>query len=183
MSQGAFVESGMAFGLNPEKYRCYRIEQGNIYQGIGDRPRMAECLMLRIREEKPPPLIFVIEAKSSSPRPETRPNFDEFIREIRKKLSTALSLSIAIFLERHPVGDGQIPSEYREINLSDINFRLVLVIKGHKKEWLPPLQEKLQRALRPTVRIRALRGPSVLVMNDEIARKNDLIREAMPLSP
>lgn len=136
---------------------------------------MAEFLLLRFRNGHPPN-VWVVEAKSSTPRPETQPNFDEFIHEIRNKLTNALSLGLAACLRRHEDADAELSEPFKTLDLSVASFRLVLVINGHEKRWLPPLQEALSKALQSTVKIWALPPTAVAVINDGQARSRGLIR-------
>jgi hypothetical protein len=78
MTTQPIIESGMTFGLYPEGH-CFHIEKSQTYQDIQEGVKIAELLLLH-----PPnsPKVWIIEAKSSSPRPETQPGFDDFIEEI-----------------------------------------------------------------------------------------------------
>ena len=57
-------------------------------------------------------------------------------------------------------------------------FRFVLVINGHKQEWLAPLQSALSLALKPVVKSWALPAISVAVLNHELAQLHGLIMPA-----
>jgi hypothetical protein len=96
----SFDESGMTFGPYDEDY-CFRVEVSKTYRAIQYNLQMAEFLLLRTQVNDPP-FVWIVEAKQSSPRPESQPNFNEFISEIRDKLTNALSVGVASILERHP---------------------------------------------------------------------------------
>ena len=98
MSTRMIIESGMTFGPFPEN-QCFYIEKSKGYAAIQEHVQMAEFLLLRTSNEKP--VIWIVEAKSSTPRPETQPDFDDFIAEIREKLINAFSLGWASCLKRH----------------------------------------------------------------------------------
>lgn len=168
------IESGMTFGPFPEGH-CFYIERSAVYQKVKDGVQMAEFLLLRFKDGHLP-AVWVIEAKSSTPRPETQPNFGEFIDEIRQKLTNALSLGLAACLNRHEDADAELSEPFKALDLSVVGFRLVLVINGHKKEWLPPLQEALSKALQSTVKVWALPPTAVVVINDGQARSRGLIQ-------
>lgn len=55
---------------------------------------MAEFLLLR--QQQSGPTVWVVEAKSSSPRPETQPDFTAFIDEIRRKLTHGFRFVLVI---------------------------------------------------------------------------------------
>jgi len=169
-----FVESGMTFGPFSEGH-CFPVEQSATYRKIEAGIKIAEFLLLRTPQGKPP-VIWVVEAKSSSPRPETQPGFDEFIDEIRLKLTNALSLWLAARLGRHQQAEAELSEPFTQVALDEVDFRLVLVINGHRDAWLPPLNEALSQALHPVVKTWALSPTAVTVINDEMARDHGLIQ-------
>lgn len=168
-----FAESGMTFGPYPEGH-CFRVEASDTYRAIQDKVQMAEFLLLRPRLEEPP-LIWIVEAKQSSPRPATQPNFDSFIGEIRDKLVNALAVGVASILKRHPAAVAELPALFGTLNLATTGFRLVLIINGHQKSWLPPLQDALRSALHATVQSWALGPNAVVVIGHEDAKRFGLI--------
>ena len=85
-----FVESEMTFGPYADGH-CFRVEVSETYRAIQEKVQMAEFLLLRTQADAPP-FVWIVEAKQSSPRPETQPNFNEFIGEIRDKLANALTV-------------------------------------------------------------------------------------------
>jgi hypothetical protein len=136
MTTQPIIESKMTFGPYP-KGRCFYIEKSNCYTAIQEYVQMAEFLLVKTRKGKP--VMWVVEAKSSTPHPQTQPNFDDFIAEIREKLVNAFSLGWASCLGRHQHAVAELPDSFRALNLSQVDVKFVLVIKGHKEEWLPPL--------------------------------------------
>jgi len=72
-----FVESEMTFGPYADGH-CFRVEVSETYHAIQDKVQMAEFLLLRTHADAPP-FVWIVEAKQSSPRPETQPNFNESI--------------------------------------------------------------------------------------------------------
>jgi hypothetical protein len=174
MTTQPFVESGMTFGPYPEGHCCFRIEKSHTYRKVQDGVRMAEFLLLRPSEGKPASL-WIVEAKSSTPRPVTRPNFDDFIEEIRQKLTNALSLCVAACLKRHPTAEAELPEPFKAVDLSTAQFRLILLVKDHQEAWLPDLKDSLSKTLRATIQTWALSPTAVEVLNDDLARKHGLI--------
>lgn len=173
MTPLSLIESGMTFGPYPDG-RCFYIEKSGIYAAIKKNVQIAEFLLLRIKNGKSPAL-WVVEAKSSTPRPETKPNFDEFIAEIREKLINGFSLGWASCLGRHPLAEAELPAAFKTLDLSRTDVKFVLVIKGCQEAWLPPLQDALKDALRTTVKTWAFAPTSVAVINDNLAQKYGLI--------
>ena len=172
MTTEAIIESGMTFGPYPEGW-CFYIGKSNCYKAIQDHVKMAEFLLLRANKKIPD--ILVVEAKQSTPHPKKQPNFDIFIDEIRKKLINAFSLGWASCLKRHHQAEAELPEGFKTLNLSQVDVKFILVVKGHQEAWLPPLQEGLGKVLRSTVKCWAFTPNSVAVINDVLARKYGLI--------
>jgi hypothetical protein len=168
-----FIESGMTFGPYADTH-CFRVETSATFKAIGDGVHIAEFLLIRVKPTSPPS-VWVAEAKSSSPRPETELDFNKFIGEIRDKLTNALSLCIAAMLNRHPNTAAEVPDGFRHLDLATAGFRLVLIINGHPKAWLPPLQDAMRRALLATAKTWALGPNAVVVINHEEAKHSGLI--------
>lgn len=168
-------ESNMRFGPFPES-DCFPIEQSQTYQNIRQRVKIAEFALIRYpKSNKNPVKLYIVEAKASSPRPGTQPNFANFIGEIQAKLTNALDLTIATCLKRHSTWE-ELPKSFKILDWQNVRFVLILVIKGHDAAWLPDLQDALNYALQST---RQIWGGSVksevLVLNDQFAQKHGLI--------
>ena len=149
MTTEAIIESGMTFGPFAAG-ECFYVEKSKCYGLIQDGVQMAEFLLLRQKQDHAP-VIWVVEAKSSSPRPATQPNFTEFIDEIRAKLTNGFLLGVAALLQRHSEAKKELPHSFNAVNLQSLGFRFVLVINGHKEEWLVSLQDALSLALKPSL--------------------------------
>lgn len=181
MSTKPIIESGMNFGPFDDGF-CFHIEKSATIKNINKNARnaegaqIAELLLLVLENELP--TIWIIEAKSSSPQPSNKMDFDSYIGEIRNKLSNSLSLFFALYLKRHPLpaSESELPENFQQTNISAASFNLVLIIKGHNEEWLPPLQDALRKTLKPTVKIWNLSPTSVKVLNDINARELRLIQ-------
>jgi len=131
MTTEAIIESGMTFGPYPAG-QCFYIEKSACYDKVQEGVQMAEFLLLKQQQQGP--TVWVVEAKSSSPRPETQPNFAEFIDEIRTKLTNGFLLAVAARLQRHPAAENELPDAFKTLDLKARGFRFVLVINGHKQE-------------------------------------------------
>lgn len=176
MTTAKIIESGMTFGPYPAD-QCFYIEKSKCYGKIEEGVQIAEFLLLR-QKAGAHPVIWIIEAKSSSPRPQTQPNFDQFIDEIRVKLSNAFLLGIAARLNRHSAPVNELPAPFQALDLQHTSFRFVLVINGHKEEWLAPVQDALSLALKPVVKTWALPPSSVVVLNHDLAAQQGLVTPA-----
>ena len=163
-------ESGMTFGPYPSGH-CFHIEKSALYTDIRQGVKIAEFLLLHTDIGRPA-MLWVVEAKSSSPRPKNDPDFGQFIMEIREKWINALSLVLASRLGRHRQAGTDLPGSFKTFDLSRFDVRFVLVINGHRKDWLPPIQDALRKSLRPVVRTWNFSPTSVAVLNDELAVKH-----------
>jgi hypothetical protein len=72
MTTQSIFESGMAFGPYSDGH-CFHIEKSATYLKVQQGVQMAEFLLIRLDNGKPS-AVWVVEAKSSTPRPETQPN-------------------------------------------------------------------------------------------------------------
>jgi hypothetical protein len=64
---------------------------------------------------------------------------------------------------------------FKTLDLGATGFRLVLIINGHQKLWLQPLQDALRSALHATAQTWALGPNAVVVINHEDAKRFGLI--------
>jgi len=176
MTTEAIIESRMTFGPFPAG-QCFYIEKSTCYEKVQEGVQMAEFLLLRDKGQLPS-VVWVVEAKSSSPRQGTLPNFADFIEEIRSKLTNGFLLGVAMRLGRHLNGLTELPEPFKKLDLKTSSFRFVLVINGHKDEWLPPLQEALSLVFKPLVKSWALPPVSVVVLNEIGAQQKGLILPA-----
>lgn len=165
-SREPIIESGMEFVIQRGDKQLFYLEESQIYKEIQEGVKMAEFLLLRPETVHK---IWIIEAKSSSPRPETQPNFNEFIQEITEKFANALTLFVANYLNRHR-NHNELSEELQNYPLHDVKFAFVLIINGHQKSWLVPLKETLEKSLRPL--LRSWGQSEVVVINDVMARDN-----------
>jgi len=172
MNSEVIIESGMTFGPFPAA-ECFYIEKSKTYAKIQQHVQMAEFLLLR--HDRRNPVIWVIEAKSSSPKSETQPNFDNYINDIHDKLVNAFLLGMASCLKRHALASSELSQQFRKLDLAKTDFKFILIVNGHKDDWLVPLRDALYNALRATVRTWALSPMAVAVLNEVGARKYGLI--------
>ncbi len=159
-------ESGVRFGpFAPENF--FHMEKSDAYRKLGPGFSTVEFLIVDSRRK----FVFV-EAKSSAPNPETgeASGFDEFIEEIAVKFQDSYQLFLASVSGRRP--SRKIGENVRRFEAASSGIRFVLVIPGHRLEWLPPLSDALKRRLRKTIRMWNI---DVAVINGELAREYRLI--------
>ena len=177
------IESKMIFGFYPAE-NCFRIENSPLIKKInkkarqGDGVKTAEFILIETKNNKDK--IFIVEAKTNPPPvDEKQPRLKDFIEDIKQKLSNSLALFIAIYLDRHPSNTIELSENFKQLDLSQVDFILVLVIKNCTKVQAQKIQESLQKALKQTIKIWNLslnpRIPSVIVLNEQKAINLGLI--------
>ena len=137
MSRSLVEESGMRFIVDSDKlFRVEKVRPAKSMFGV----KVAEFAELYSDH-----LINIIEAKSSSPRPDNTLNFETYIGDIANKLEDTLLLINA------------------------------LLIKGSQKEWLMPLQNALISRMSTLLQIWNIKSSSVKVINDVMAHDMGII--------
>lgn len=162
-------ESGMKFGPYGEEQLFY-IEKSSGYSKMVGL-KISEFIVLN----ETCSMLDIIEAKSSSPKPVNDVRFDDFIDEITEKMSNTLALWFAIKMGRHGEWINEMPKLHRDAP-NTLDIKLVLVINGHKIEWLQPIKNQLCKKLKRYCKHwNIVHDKSIIVLNDELARKHKLI--------
>lgn len=172
MNMKTVIESGLTFGPFKEE-DLFEVEKSEVYKSIQDNVPIAEFVVLRHGNQTQ---VFTVEAKSSSPQPGNKLNFDMFIKEIAEKLTNTFSLTQALIMGRHPDFADEISNRFRSLDLASCGHRLVLVMNGHREEWLPQLQDALKKELIPLTKTWGVGPNAVLVLNEGLARERALIQ-------
>ena len=162
-----FIESEMTFEFNDEI--CFRIETSTLYQKLQPKGiKTVECLLIKKNQ------LWFIEAKPTSPKETTQPRFDDYIEEIKTKFIHSLTLFNSIYIQRYD--NNELPSQFKQLELSKIEPIFILIIKDHQKDWLSPLKDELQKQLKLTAKLWHLKGAWIRLMNEELAKEAGLIR-------
>jgi hypothetical protein len=91
MTTDTIIESGLTFGPFQEGF-CFHIEKSQTYKSIEKGVKMVEFLLLRPSSKvEKPPAIWMIEAKNSSPKPESDEYLNGCMKEVREKLTNDMS--------------------------------------------------------------------------------------------
>lgn len=172
MADITITESGMAFGPFPEE-NILGLETCHVYRKIQHGMPMAEFSFLETKGKK---RFFTIEAKSSSPKSENC-KFDDYIKKVAAKLSNGFHLAHSLLLNRFGSDTTKPSNALKNINLANIEHRLVLVInKCFEESELMPIQDALRKELKNTEKIWKLGANSIWVMNKEMAKREGLIQ-------
>lgn len=160
------IESKMVFGPF-EEADVFEIEKSNVNQMIGERIRTVEFVICREENQ-----ILFIEAKSSSPQERTsKERYDEFITEIVEKFVQSFEIYHTLRYNRYHIDNG-MGENLKQQEWDKVEIKFVLVIHGHKKEWLAPLRETLIKNMSAYLKIWK---SAVVVLNDEMAKRYNLI--------
>jgi hypothetical protein len=170
MNKIIIEESNMKFGPY-DKEAVFLIEQSRVYKEIGNNVKIAEFVL-----EKSSQKINIFEVKSSSPQPKNSEDYDTFIRSIYEKFVNTFSLTLALILKRFPSHYEVLPERLEKIEVSNFKCLFVLVIYGHKEEWLLPIQDSLNKSLSSFFKIWNLPPTSVIVINEKIAKAKHIIK-------
>lgn len=160
-------ESNMLFEF--EEDQIFPIENSQLHTEIGEGIKSVE-FVVSLKEQE----FAFIEAKSSSPQPtkDNQEKFDTFIKDVSDKFVHAFNMFLTAILHRYH--DEAIPTNFLEMNKEAAVFKFILIIKGHRMEWLQPLQDAFSKHL---LYHRKIWGSHVVVMNEELARDYSLVKE------
>lgn len=167
-------ESGMCFGPYDEK-QIFHIEKTDFYKKL-----KVECGNVRTVEfiyfpqtggaPNPKPVYFV-EAKSSTPNPiRSQTEWMQFEREIEEKFLHSFELFLSALMGRNFTDEKC--AAFKTLDPAQMHLVFILVINGHREEWLPPITEKLNKKLKAH---RKIWRSEVIVLNHETAKKYDLL--------
>jgi hypothetical protein len=161
-------ESGLSFGdYNEDDF--FHIEQSDIYHKLGEGIKTIEFFLYRGADE-----LFLIEAKSSAPKPKGNADFEKFILDISEKFTHSLDLFFSVVISRTKDTHREIPRKFKAIkHYETMKIKLILVLNGHQIEWLPPIKDALARKLIPQIKIWQL---NIVVLNHVLAAEYNLIK-------
>lgn len=166
------VESYMRFNLDDDY--SFRIEQAREHFDV-QCVMVCECVVMK--KDK----LCLIEAKSSSPSPKSRENFDKFIGEITRKFEDSILLYNAMKMKRHgQEACAEIPFSLISAN-NDIRYVLYLIIHGNEIEWMPPIQDGLHNRLRHVLNAWKIKDIDVKAINHQTALEIGLIEDFFPI--
>lgn len=167
------VESNMLLPFDNQN--AYRIEQANIVQEKRDIKVCEYFALINGR-------MLLIEAKSSSPRPENKIKFDEFIDEISQKFIDTLLLFNALSIGRHGEAErNNLPTNIQQIPLANVQYAMYLIVHGNEIEWMGPILAALKLKLKHCLKSWNIQDINVYAINHETAKTKGLIKEYLPL--
>ena len=169
------LESGMLFIKEPQHEIC-ELEKTELYKRLSNSGvKTVEYIRARKIEDDRHVLTW-IEAKTTFPDPQTERNFAGEINAIAVKFARSLEMFAAVMMNKLPDNESEF-EKFRQI-YEKAQFRMILVIKEHQKEWLWAVTDALHQRLKPHWKIWNL-NPSkdILVLNEELAIRHQLIQQ------
>lgn len=167
-----FIESYMKFSYPDEE--SFHIEKSSF---ISDNECVKVCEVIVMLKGK----LSMIEAKSSSPRPGNKEDFDTYISEIGQKFIDTLIFYNATILERHGLEyKEEYPEEIKNQHPETMDYSIYLIVHGNKVEWMPPIQDALRNHLRHILRAWNISDVNVKAINHELAQEKGLIKQYLP---
>lgn len=163
---GTFKESKMRFEFPDDD--LYYIEKSPLHNQVKDF-KTCECIV-KFRNK-----VTLIEAKSSAPKVKHNDaNFDSFISDIMWKFRDSLTFYNAVLLrhEEEPVGE-----RLKDIKPQKADYQMILIIHGHKEEWLPPVMDALKSKVCHLLKVWKITDTSVKVLNETIAKEWGLVAD------
>lgn len=167
------AESDMLFGEYKDE-QVFQIEKSVQYMEKLRPNGIKVCEFILHRDKK----LYFIEAKKSCPKQidasspeEKKKKYNQYVNDIALKMQHSLTLYANILLRRYS-SEG-VPESLQQQDLSDMEIRLILVVKDAEKEWLIPFQDVLTRALQRELRIWKI--PNISVINEATARTKRLV--------
>lgn len=170
MGNRVYVESEMRFMFDDE--RILLLEKQPFFATMQD---VRACDFITLQKRKTGSILLFIEAKSSAPK-RTEP-LEQYLQEVYEKFWHSLLLYIGTIFKRFREGPEDIPKDMR--NKSNLSGKItcILVVRGHKSEWLPPLQEALRKRAKPLRTAFSLRD--VFVTNEAGAARHQLVKSQL----
>jgi hypothetical protein len=158
-------ESGMAFVLQEEHTYMIESQMQSLEESYRGKP--VEFVLWR-RDA-----LDLIEAKQSSPRPGNALDFDMFVDGIVEKFQDSWEFYTSRVLAKKEDVRSSLPPAFRTYVDTRQTVRFLLIINGHKTEWLSPIRDALKIRMARTVN---WWNADVVVLNDDLARKYRYIR-------
>lgn len=122
-------------------------------------------------------ILRIIEAKTSAPnQSEETDASSRYLRSVHDKFRDSLIALTVALIKRNKDIFQELPASFAGINLEELKLQLYLVVKNHKKEWMPSLQDALKRELRGLMKCWNIFDADVKAFNEDVARRKNIIK-------
>lgn len=163
------MESNMTFQYDNDY--GYRLGDATVI-ALKDQNKFKDCDFTIFNNDA----LYFIEAKASTPRPVAQDSqdpsaaFDNYIREITKKINDSVFIHTMIVLESHPISVNKLPKEIRKL---PIKITAILVVKDLHEGSIAPVQDALKFSCQSIKYISYLKD--IIVISEDTARKKKII--------
>ena len=166
----SIIESGVTFGDFSE-HDVYKIENSQGHKSLGQGFKIVEFTYINKNN------LFVIEAKSTIPRPTNVDDYNKFWAEIFEKFENSLLLQLMGCLERNEIVQQELPTHHKKIQWNKTSIKLRLVIPEAPLEALPPLTDSFRQKVHKIKTLWNIPNDDIFVLNKAKALQENLIIE------
>lgn len=159
MAEITITESNLKFVLDDG--RLFRPEKEDFYTKLSSQVSIRICDFLFVTSDEH---LWIVEVKSSAPKDNAA-----LVQEIKQKFLDSLLIYVATWANRANTPTRYLPPLLQTPDALQRRIRLILIIKDHKPDWLPPLRDSLQKACRPLEKLFSLEETQV--HNQDSARR------------
>ena len=118
--------------------------------------------------------VLFIEAKSSIPGTDGE-GFQEYIAAVTEKFIHSLGMYVAVLLKRRKVtGEWELPDSLKQVDLSAVQCKFVLVVNGASPNILLNVEDALRTSMYPVQQIAKFESHPIAI-DDVKARQKGLI--------
>ena len=159
----SFVESDMTFGPFRDE-TVFLIEKSRMLRAC------TGVMTVEFIWHRKKNVLCFVEAKSSSPinHKGNEEEYNTFLQEISTKFSHSIDLFLSGLLERR-TGHDEIHPRIKSANYKQIQFKFILILKGHEREdLLKGLEKDLEDRM---TALRSMWGAQLLVLNEQMAKE------------
>lgn len=169
-----FVESGMTFSFTDSD--AFHIEKCPAYLTMQKNLKICECIAVRPEQKQ----LLLLEAKSSFSNPELYiENFDKNVTDITQKVINTLLLYYGLLLNRPYKEGSTLPPALRRDSFCNNQYKIipVLIINNFQEEWIPPVKDALNNAIKKLFFSKLLLLEDMQVLTKEMAIKFRIVKE------
>lgn len=165
-------ESGMDFIL--DESATFYFEKSQTISGISGLKKAEFAVKINSSEHT---IIRIIEAKTTAPNIcESGEDSSNYVHCIHEKFRDSLiALNVALIKRNKDIFQ-ELPQPFLGVNLENVKFQLYLVVKNHKREWIPSLNDALKREMSSLIKCWNILDADVKAFNEESARRRNIIK-------
>jgi hypothetical protein len=122
-------------------------------------------------------LISLVQTHGNILSPIISSDYDIYIGDICGKMNNGLSLFFSARAGRWPSHINAWPEDFTKVDVSSLQVRILLIVKTAETGSLSGLQDGLRKAMRATIGTWALGPDSIVVLNEDGARRRGFVND------